>query len=474
MEITARSARIFGVRLTNVAARIPELGGRDTRLRIQGEVQGPLPDVVRYLAASPIDEKLGYLFTGTRGAGTVRGDLRLDIPLSRQPARPTEVAGSVVFNGNDLDLRGEIPPLNRLVGRLEFTEKSLRIAGATAEGFGGTTRLDIATRNDGTIEINAAGTATPAGLRRATTLAPLQRLLERAQGTTRYTVAVTVRSGRPDMRIESDLVGWALDAPPPLHKAAGETLPLAVQFANTDATHDSLRITVGNIASARFERAFDAAGEARVERGTIGIGNTGGEAPPLPDSGVLALVNLERLDVDRWHAFFETLEAARRYYHRHRQCRASAGRLARQRRADAHRPAGARARRLRQAARQRGGRRLAHWRCAVAGQRRVRPGQRPVHVAPGARRPARHRARAPDAPVDSGYAERAADRTARHLDQHADRSARARHRRRRVRARQGAARQARTAGAQPAHRPDRAAHAPGSCRSSRSPIPTPA
>jgi uncharacterized protein (TIGR02099 family) len=311
MEITARTARILGVRLANVAARIPELGSRDTRLRIQGEAQGPLPEVVRYLAASPLDEKLGHLFTGTRGAGLVRGELRLDIPLSSQPARPAEVAGNVVFNGNDIDLRGEIPPLNRLTGRLDFTEKSLRMAGATAEAFGGTTRLDIGTRNDGTIAITAAGSATPAGLRRATTHGPLQRLLDRAQGTARYTVAVTLRNGRPDMRIESDLAGWTLDAPPPLRKAAGDALPLTVQIASVDTNHDSLRIALGNVLSARFDRVLDAAGEARVERGAIGIGNAGGDSPPLPDSGVMALVNLQRLDVDRWRAFFDTLEPPR-------------------------------------------------------------------------------------------------------------------------------------------------------------------
>ena len=121
-----------------------------------------------------------------------------------------------------------------------------------------------------------------------------------------------MRNGRPDMRVDSDLAGWTIDAPAPLRKSATETLPLSIQIANTDADHDSLRIAVGNVANARFERAFNAAGDARVERGAIGVGDTGaGDALPLPEVGIQVVVNLQRFDVDRWRTFFDALDPAR-------------------------------------------------------------------------------------------------------------------------------------------------------------------
>jgi uncharacterized protein (TIGR02099 family) len=307
MEITAQSARIFNVRLANVGARINEFT-RDARLRVQGDVQGPLPDVLRYLAASPVNDRLGGLFTAARGGGAVRGDLKLDIPLGSAATRGTEVAGSVNFSANELDLRSDIPPLGRLTGRLEFTEKSLRLAGATADALGGNTRLDIATRNDGAIAINAAGSASVAGVRRAIALAPLQRLLERTQGSTRYALAVTLRGGRTELQIDSDLVGWALDVPAPLRKAAPDAMPLSVQIVALDAERDSIRIGLTNIGNARFDRYIDpSSGVARIERGAIGIGDT----VPLPDSGVSALVSLPRLDADRWLDLLDGAEPPR-------------------------------------------------------------------------------------------------------------------------------------------------------------------
>jgi uncharacterized protein (TIGR02099 family) len=299
MAITGQRGSIYGVQLANVKVGIPDLGARDPHLLIGGEANGALADMLRYVNASPVGGWLGGFLAGAQASGTGRLELKLDIPLGN--ARTTQVAGSVTFQNSDIALGADIPPFARAAGRVEFTEHSLRLANITANFVGGQVRLDGTTAADGAITITAAGTATPQGVKRAVEHALAQRLLDRTQGTTRYTGSVTVRGKRPEIRIDSDLVGWAFDLPAPARKAASEALPLRFELTPVAPDRDSLRVTAGAVLALRLERARDASGAMRVARGAIGIG----EAIPMPEAGVLASVNLARLDVDRWLPLFE-------------------------------------------------------------------------------------------------------------------------------------------------------------------------
>ncbi len=300
IEVNGRGG-IFGARIARAAVRIPDLASKDSHLLIDGTATGPLADMARFMAQSPLNARLGNLFSTTTASGNARLDLKLDIPLKH--ARDTLVAGSVVLANNDLALRDDVPALTRASGRIEFTERTLRIANVNANALGGSARIDGATQADGAVVINASGTATPAGARRSVDIPVVQRLLDRAQGTTRYSAVVTLRNKRTDLRIDSDLTGWQVDAPPPLTKAAAEPLPLRVELVPAEGTpdRDSVRVSAGSLLALQLERARTAGGEMRVERGVIGVG----ERVPLPASGVLVQIALPRLDADRWLALLD-------------------------------------------------------------------------------------------------------------------------------------------------------------------------
>lgn len=304
MSITGQRGSIYGVQLGKVKVAIPDLGAREAHLLVSGEANGPIADMLRYVNASPVGGWLGDFLAGAQASGTGRLDLKLDIPLDN--ARATQVAGTLTFQNADIALGQDIPPFSRAAGRVEFTERSLALTNVSAGFVGGQVRLDGSTAADGAIAISAAGTATPQGVKRVVGHALVQRLLDRAQGTTRYTGSVTVRGKRPEIRIDSDLVGWSFDLPAPARKAASEALPLRFELIPAAADRDSLRVNAGTLLALRLERARDASGAMRVLRGAIGVG----EVVPVPEAGVLASVNLARLDVDRWLPLLEGVAGA--------------------------------------------------------------------------------------------------------------------------------------------------------------------
>ncbi|HXF44803.1 MAG TPA: AsmA-like C-terminal region-containing protein, partial [Burkholderiaceae bacterium] len=227
--------------------------------------------------------------------------LRLDVPLAQ--ARATQVQGSVTLANADLSLGPSLPSFARASGRVEFTERGFKLAGVTSGFLGGQILLDGGTRADGSIAIAGSGTATPVGVRRLVDLAFVQRLLDRAEGTARYAGSLAVRDGRTELRLESDLVGWSIAAPEPLGKAAAEALPARFEILPTDARSDRVRFALGDRLALQFARSGPP-GAMRVERGAIRIGSGTEADSALPQSGVRAVVNLPRLNVDRWSPLF--------------------------------------------------------------------------------------------------------------------------------------------------------------------------
>jgi uncharacterized protein (TIGR02099 family) len=291
MTITAQRGRAYGARIEQATARIAHLG-RDATLDVKGQAAGPLADLLRYANASPVRGWIGGITDGAEAQGNARLDLGLLIPLGH--AADTKVTGAIAFQNNNLTLAG-LPPFSRTTGTLNFTERGVRIDNLSTNLLGGAARIDASTRADGALLFNAAGAATPAGLRGAVSFSPIQRLLDKSSGSARYQAAVVVKDGT-ELRIDSDLVGLAIDGIAPLRKSAAESLPLRIEHT-ARATEQDLRVLAGRALGIRVERRrADVGGEFRLARGVIAVN----EPANLPERGLLVIATLPQFDVDAW------------------------------------------------------------------------------------------------------------------------------------------------------------------------------
>ncbi len=297
LTVTGRHARAFGYDLSGISARIPELDKPDQHLAIDGQGSGPLAEMLHYLAASPVNRWTGGWLGSADAAGTARLKIKLDIPLSHSV--DTTVGGAVTFRNNNLLLRSEIAPFSGLNGELDFTQRGIALKSVTAGYLGGDVRLSGDTRADGSIVVQAAGSATPQGAKRQIDAALLRRVLDRTRGTLRYTATVTLQHGTMGLQVDSDLTGLAADLPEPFRKAAAEPRNLHVEIvpvAGADPARDTLRATLGSQLNVELHRIAAPADGMRIERGAVGIGARAN----LPESGVLLLVDGPQVDVDRW------------------------------------------------------------------------------------------------------------------------------------------------------------------------------
>lgn len=303
LHIHAETAKTFNVQIADVNALIPDLLSPANVLEIDGKASGALQDFIGYVNNSPVTGWINDFTEETKTSGDAKLALKLQLPLHQM--KEAKVQGSVQFMGNGIVLQTMLPLITGANGELAFHEKGFALNGIKANFLGGPAAVTGGTQRDGTTSVRVEGSMSSDGLRKAYPTPVMHRLLQQVVGGTRYNATINVKKQRPEIIVESGLQGIALNFPSPLRKAANESLPLKFELAglpSDDALKlkDQIRLSLGNTIAANYEREKLIGKEAswKVLRGGIGVN----VPAPQPDTGLVANVSLQSLNIDAWRA----------------------------------------------------------------------------------------------------------------------------------------------------------------------------
>ena len=308
IEVVGRSGSILGVRLANVRATLPSMLDPNPQLHIDGSAEGPTAQFLDYVRQSPVKRMVDGFTDGLAAAG--RGRLRARLELALHELAKSKVAGDYQFAGNALTVDPRLPPIERALGHLSFTESSFAIQDLRGQLFGGDVRISGGTRPGAGVLVSVEGRATVEGLRPVFDH-PWRR---RLAGAARYTASVAAHEGRTQISVESPLEGLSSSLPAPLSKNPGETLPLRVDVFPGEA-RDRISIALGppagRIVTAEFLRAVQGSavpaegGALQVQHALISLYPAAGEAPRIAERrGTSLRGTLPALDLDRWLPVF--------------------------------------------------------------------------------------------------------------------------------------------------------------------------
>lgn len=305
-----RLAGAPGIEVTKAEAQIPDLDHDAPVLRVDAQAKGPLAELLR--AGSPLAGEAGPALARARATGNADYRLRLELPLSAMDK--AKVQASVALADNDIQIVPEAPTLGQARGTVSFTEGGFSLAGVQARALGGALRIEGAGRwgTAQELSLRAQGNASAEGMRAAREVDWLARLARHASGSTPYTAAFSMHDGASEFSLASSLQGLGLQLPAPLAKPPEDPMPLAIEkkivqretrAGGTPLLQDRLSIELARVGSASYVRDISGS-EPRVLRGGIGIGLSAGESASPPERGVLANIQLARIDVPAWQALF--------------------------------------------------------------------------------------------------------------------------------------------------------------------------
>ncbi|MBC7703934.1 MAG: TIGR02099 family protein, partial [Rhodoferax sp.] len=342
LVIDRRSLQVKGARGRLVGAaglQITRLDGgiadmtQPATVAVGLEARGPLPEMLVFVNGSPLAALSGNTLARASASGSADIRLKLAVPLAALDQ--SSVQGNITLAGNDIQLSPDLPRMTRARGAVGFSESGFSVSGLQARVLGGDSRLDGGTvaatasaigasaasagRLPASVAFRAQGTISAEGLRQARELGFVARLAQYASGTAAYTAAFALRAGVPEMSLSSNLVGMALSLPAPLVKSADAAMPLRLDsslvrdsvasVAGTRARlQDQLVMELGRIGSVNYVRDLSGP-EPRVLRGAIALGLATDESAPLPQEGVVANVNMAKVDLDAWGAVLSQVSA---------------------------------------------------------------------------------------------------------------------------------------------------------------------
>lgn len=310
MKLSNATGKVGNVPLSNGQASIADMA-HNPLLEIAAESRNAsASEVLNLVQKSPLDPLLGGSLRDSTATGNVSGRIKLSLPLAN--LEKTKLQGQVVLGGNDLRFVNELPKLEKAQGTVSFNESGFTVAAGVARMLGGTLRLDGGTRpanagsNEAPISLRVQGTVTAQGLQQAVELAPLHTLAQHMSGSAAYTGVIGFRQGHPELSITSRLQGWGLSLPAPMVKAPTDELALRIESRVISAggakpLREQLQLNVGRLLAATYVREWNG-DKARVVQGSVGVGLDRVQAPPLPDSGVVANMALPVFSLDEWQA----------------------------------------------------------------------------------------------------------------------------------------------------------------------------
>ncbi|MCK6406936.1 MAG: TIGR02099 family protein [Rhodocyclaceae bacterium] len=300
MRVDARSGTLFGTRISETVAEIPDFDADNQMLMVRGRVAGPVGEFFRFIEASPVGDSLEHATSDMSGSGAGELELALQIPLADTDA--TRVEGTFHFLDSQVVVDPALPPLTGVKGSLHFTDGSISVRDIGGQFLGGPVKVRAETRN-GLVDVLATGALSAVQARRYYDLP----LFDSLSGTAAWRASVKVRKSSANVVIDSDLVGMASKLPAPFGKSAGEALPVRVEKgllpgngrrpARADE-RDRIQWSLGKLATGQLIRQRDAQGHWVPERGALAVGGP----LSLPEKGLAMTLNLPQVDVDYWRA----------------------------------------------------------------------------------------------------------------------------------------------------------------------------
>jgi uncharacterized protein (TIGR02099 family) len=294
MEIKASSATMLGAKIGRGVAVIADLTHANEVLEVNGDAEGQSAEFLRFISESPVAGMIDRFTDGMEAQGRGRLELKLTIPL--RAINDSRVAGSYQFVANRLRVDPDMPALEQVNGRLEFTEASVRAQGIVAQVFAGPATIHLVTQDKG-IAVTAAGRANIDALRKGAEVPELRFL----SGATDWRSSLMVRGKQADFVIESGMQGVASSLPAPLAKSANDVVPLHFERRAGGGQQDRVQLSYGNVLKLAATRRRD--GERMVfDRVAIGLG---GEPPAAEAPGIWLSGALANFDLDRWRAVID-------------------------------------------------------------------------------------------------------------------------------------------------------------------------
>ena len=298
--------QLYATAATNVSLAMPFTeAGLLTEVVVQGQVQGPVSDLIRFFQETPLRNQVNGIADSWAGKGRALGSAKVTVPLDGA-IRVPDVSAGLWLDHADIQLGNIGLNLANLSGQFDYeTKAGLSAKQIQFDVLGGASQASIRS------ELFGNGGVTLIELEGDVDMAPVNAwldltLLRLTAGSTAYRGSLSVpyggREDQPVFEFASDLQGITIDMPPPIGKIVADA-------------HRALRVTQSfeaNGSEVAFDLDQSAGGILRlagdeVQGGIIEIGRY--EPKAVAFDSIRITGELPYASLEEWDGFLLRLDA---------------------------------------------------------------------------------------------------------------------------------------------------------------------
>jgi uncharacterized protein (TIGR02099 family) len=286
-----------GVRLIDGDAQFPDF--KTGELRIHVLTEGDADGALEFMRATPLDAKLGKLFSQVSAAGPLQTRLDLFLPFRDFVHARVQVHGDM--NGVSLERPGLPLVASDLMGDFDLDGGQLAHAELRGRLLGGTFRAQARAPRARPLtrsQLDLRGSFTGDALRVALGLPP--RVTLRGTSDWRGVVKLAPDPARErSVHLTASLSGLDVSLPAPLAKPAGRPLPSWVDIQWPPGGEMRVNLALGSLLRGAFVTASDEAGGGqRLTHAAVAFGDAD---PVFSDTQIVNVGgSIERLDLTGW------------------------------------------------------------------------------------------------------------------------------------------------------------------------------
>ena len=297
--IQADTAKVSGNDLKNALVVIPDMTAENPYLTADGIGNGSTQNFMKYLKNTPVNEIIGNIpdKVETKGNGLV--NLHLMVPFS--DPEHTKVDGNYAFYDNQIKFDFSVPVLNKVEGKLYFTNHGLTIDKITAKTLNSDVVLNAHQSKDGVIHFKAVSPNLDYPSL-ANFYTPFIVKLIHGRSLTNIYFDITL-NGLSKLWADSNLIGVTINAAKPLSKNSETISKLNFMLIPNGKNGFNINFDYYNLLFGNIN--IDA--DSKINNGKIAVGKNKFSTTNINKAKLQVNIELEKTYISEWISMVESI-----------------------------------------------------------------------------------------------------------------------------------------------------------------------
>jgi len=248
-ELISTKGQFLGNTIKDLKTTIPAIAIEHPILNIQGTLNSPTREAIKFINNSPVKESVQHLFDEATGSGEGKLLVNIDIPMDN--------LDGITFKGRyqflDSNLSNSsmgIPNIEKIRGSVTFDEKSVKTENLNGMIFGGNTNISLTANPNKIIKVKLNGKFTDKGIEEKLGIG-----FTKLNGAADWEGLVEYKKPLLNIQISSNLKGIEMGYPAPFNKARDKEEKFYFSKKQNSQKNDEIEFKFSNIVNAKISRS---------------------------------------------------------------------------------------------------------------------------------------------------------------------------------------------------------------------------